>query len=329
MVGRAPRHADRPRRRPPDVARPGVLPAAPAHHVVRGGVGVPVGQPRRRGRRRAHRAGRVRCRRCSNACRSPCTACRCSPSGRSCRSSPPARRRRSCWRPSRCSSRRWCAACSGCGRPTRRASTSSTPPAGASCGCSRRCGSRRRCRRCSSGCASPRRPRCSGAIVGEYLGGSRGLGVAMILSQSSFQVARTWGLAVVIGVTVGLAYAVTGLIARFLAAVGGGRAADHRAAARPVPARRRRHGAHRRGVGGDPRVRVVGDAALVRPEPVLRQAAARRVAVPHDRQRRPQRGVVGARHDARRHGGRLRHRVGRLGGGGRRRSSPRRSSMPW
>ena len=55
-----------------------------------------------------------------------------------------------------------------------------------------------------------------GAIVGEYLGGSRGLGVAMILSQSSFQVARTWGLAVVIGVTVGLAYAVTGLIARFL-----------------------------------------------------------------------------------------------------------------
>ncbi len=80
-----------------------------------------------------------------------------------------------------------------------------------------------------------------GAIVGEYLGGSRGLGVAMILSQSSFQVARTWGLAVVIGVTVGLAYAVTGLIARFLRAVGGGRAADHRAAARPVPARGRRH----------------------------------------------------------------------------------------
>ena len=38
----------------------------------------------------------------------------------------------------------------------------------------------------------------------------------MILSQSSFQVARTWGLAVVIGVTVGLAYAVTGLIARLL-----------------------------------------------------------------------------------------------------------------
>lgn len=55
-----------------------------------------------------------------------------------------------------------------------------------------------------------------GAIVGEYLGGRRGLGVAMILSQSSFDVARTWGLAVVIGVTVGLVYVLTGLIARVL-----------------------------------------------------------------------------------------------------------------
>jgi sulfonate transport system permease protein len=55
-----------------------------------------------------------------------------------------------------------------------------------------------------------------GAIIGEYLGGTRGLGVAMILSQSSFDVARTWGLAIVIGVSVGLAYALTGLIARLL-----------------------------------------------------------------------------------------------------------------
>ncbi len=55
-----------------------------------------------------------------------------------------------------------------------------------------------------------------GAIVGEYLGGTRGLGVAMILSQSSFQVARTWGLAIMIGVSVGVAYAITGLVARFL-----------------------------------------------------------------------------------------------------------------
>jgi ABC-type nitrate/sulfonate/bicarbonate transport system permease component len=55
-----------------------------------------------------------------------------------------------------------------------------------------------------------------GAIVGEYLGGRRGLGVAMIQSQSSFDVARTWGLAVVMGLTVGLVYAVTGVLARFL-----------------------------------------------------------------------------------------------------------------
>lgn len=55
-----------------------------------------------------------------------------------------------------------------------------------------------------------------GAIVGEYLGGRRGLGVAMILSQSSFNVARTWGLAIVIGVSVGVVYAVTGLLARVL-----------------------------------------------------------------------------------------------------------------
>jgi ABC-type nitrate/sulfonate/bicarbonate transport system permease component len=55
-----------------------------------------------------------------------------------------------------------------------------------------------------------------GAVVGEYLGGQRGLGVAMIQSQSSFDVARTWGLAVVMGLTVGLVYAATGVLARLL-----------------------------------------------------------------------------------------------------------------
>lgn len=55
-----------------------------------------------------------------------------------------------------------------------------------------------------------------GAIVGEYLGGSRGLGVALIQAQSSFQVGRTWGLAVVIALLVGGIYAVTGLIGRSL-----------------------------------------------------------------------------------------------------------------
>lgn len=55
-----------------------------------------------------------------------------------------------------------------------------------------------------------------GAIVGEYLGGSRGLGVAMIQSQSSFDVARTWGLAVVMGLTVGVVYAAMGVLAAVL-----------------------------------------------------------------------------------------------------------------
>lgn len=53
-----------------------------------------------------------------------------------------------------------------------------------------------------------------GAIIGEYLGGSRGLGVAMIQAQSSFEVPRTWGLAIVIAVLVGIVYAITGLIGR-------------------------------------------------------------------------------------------------------------------
>jgi ABC-type nitrate/sulfonate/bicarbonate transport system permease component len=53
-----------------------------------------------------------------------------------------------------------------------------------------------------------------GAIVGEYLGGTQGLGVAMIQSQSSFQVARTWGLAFVAAGVAGLGYAATSAIAR-------------------------------------------------------------------------------------------------------------------
>ena len=55
-----------------------------------------------------------------------------------------------------------------------------------------------------------------GAIVGEYLGGQRGLGVAMIQSQSSFDVPRTWGLAVVMGLTVGVVYAAMGILSRVL-----------------------------------------------------------------------------------------------------------------
>ena len=37
-----------------------------------------------------------------------------------------------------------------------------------------------------------------GAVIGEFLGGTRGIGVAMIASQQSFNVSRTWGLGVVL-----------------------------------------------------------------------------------------------------------------------------------
>lgn len=53
-----------------------------------------------------------------------------------------------------------------------------------------------------------------GAIIGEYLGGTQGLGVAMIQSQSSFEVARTWGLAFVAAGLAGIGYAATSLVAR-------------------------------------------------------------------------------------------------------------------
>ncbi len=45
-----------------------------------------------------------------------------------------------------------------------------------------------------------------GAIIGEYLGGESGLGVAMIASQTSYEVSRTWGLAIVAGLLAGIAY---------------------------------------------------------------------------------------------------------------------------
>jgi sulfonate transport system permease protein len=53
-----------------------------------------------------------------------------------------------------------------------------------------------------------------GAMIGEYLGGTSGLGVAMVQSQATFQVARTWGIAFVAAALAGLAYAITAAIAR-------------------------------------------------------------------------------------------------------------------
>jgi sulfonate transport system permease protein len=53
-----------------------------------------------------------------------------------------------------------------------------------------------------------------GAIVGEYLGGTYGIGVAMINAEQSLDVTRVWSLALFAAAVAGCAYAVTGLAAR-------------------------------------------------------------------------------------------------------------------
>ena len=55
-----------------------------------------------------------------------------------------------------------------------------------------------------------------GAIIGEYLGAERGLGVTMINSQQALEVARTWSLALVATGAAGLAYGLTALVGRLL-----------------------------------------------------------------------------------------------------------------
>ena len=55
-----------------------------------------------------------------------------------------------------------------------------------------------------------------GAIIGEYLGADRGLGVAMVNAQQALEVPRTWALAVVASAVAGLGYAVTALVARLV-----------------------------------------------------------------------------------------------------------------
>jgi ABC-type nitrate/sulfonate/bicarbonate transport system permease component len=55
-----------------------------------------------------------------------------------------------------------------------------------------------------------------GAIIGEYLGAEKGLGVAMINSQQSLEVARTWAIALVATAAAGVAYGVTSLVGRLL-----------------------------------------------------------------------------------------------------------------
>jgi ABC-type nitrate/sulfonate/bicarbonate transport system permease component len=55
-----------------------------------------------------------------------------------------------------------------------------------------------------------------GAIIGEFLGGTSGLGVAMINSQQALDIPRTWGIALAATGMAGVAYAITSLIGRML-----------------------------------------------------------------------------------------------------------------
>jgi ABC-type nitrate/sulfonate/bicarbonate transport system permease component len=50
-----------------------------------------------------------------------------------------------------------------------------------------------------------------GAVIGEYIGATSGLGVFMVASETSFEVARTWGIAVVIAALAGAGYGLTAL----------------------------------------------------------------------------------------------------------------------
>ncbi|MFJ4653085.1 ABC transporter permease [Nocardia sp. NPDC088792] len=54
-----------------------------------------------------------------------------------------------------------------------------------------------------------------GAIIGEYLGGiDSGIGVALTAAQTSYNVPRTWGMALAAAALAGLGYAIVAIIAR-------------------------------------------------------------------------------------------------------------------
>jgi len=55
-----------------------------------------------------------------------------------------------------------------------------------------------------------------GAIIGEYLGGESGLGIAMIASETAVNIERTWAIALVATALAGIAYGITALIGRWL-----------------------------------------------------------------------------------------------------------------
>jgi sulfonate transport system permease protein len=81
-----------------------------------------------------------------------------------------------------------------------------------------------------------------GAILGEYLGGTHGLGVAMINAEQSLDVTRVWSLALFAALIAGVGYALTGLIANLVtpwakAARSTGAGASHRLASSGLPLR--------------------------------------------------------------------------------------------
>lgn len=53
-----------------------------------------------------------------------------------------------------------------------------------------------------------------GAILGEYLGATSGLGVMLISAQASFEVPRTWAVAIVMSALSGLLFLITGWVGR-------------------------------------------------------------------------------------------------------------------
>jgi ABC-type nitrate/sulfonate/bicarbonate transport system permease component len=55
-----------------------------------------------------------------------------------------------------------------------------------------------------------------GAVIGEYIGGTSGLGVFMIAAETGFKPPETWGIALVIAAIAGVGYGITALAERIL-----------------------------------------------------------------------------------------------------------------
>jgi ABC-type nitrate/sulfonate/bicarbonate transport system permease component len=74
-----------------------------------------------------------------------------------------------------------------------------------------------------------------GAIIGEYLGGNYGLGVAMINAEQSLDVTRVWSLALFAAAIAGVGYAVTGMVGRLATPWARGTASGTNMPRRPRP----------------------------------------------------------------------------------------------